>query len=264
MKSIFPNVYKSDETCEKCGNPLYYIKERPDIKECLNCGKQRLEAKTKEIEYRGGELAEKYGTYDMLGKQSIIDDRTIKRATFDNFKTDEPEADLNLKKAKKLAERLLNGETLNAFLQGKQGTGKSHLSMSILKEVNENSYPYRKCLFVDFPSLMLEVSDFKNYQTLSQNGAISLLSKPDVLVIDDIGAETNSDNGQAKEYVYKTLQAIAQNRQDKSTIYTTNISSERLGTLYGSRVRSRITRGVAGNSIIFKDSTDKRKQALGF
>src|SRR5699024_3627372 len=62
MKSILHNVYKSDEICQKCGSNLHYRKERPDIKECLNCGKQRLEAKNKEIEYRGGELAEKYGT----------------------------------------------------------------------------------------------------------------------------------------------------------------------------------------------------------
>lgn len=263
MRGIATDIRKSSDLCEVCGNHLYYLPIKPDKKECLVCGRKRLEQNDKEIEYRGGELAEKYGTYDALAKQSIVTDGTIKRATFSNFLTNEPESLKNLELAKQIAADYLSGQVFNCFLNGKPGTGKSHLSMSILKAINEASYPYVKCVFVDFPSLMIEVADWKNPNNYTQTDAIQLMSKADYLVIDDLGAETNEVSG-SKEYVYKTLQAVTQNRQNKPTIFTSNISSKQIEQLYGGRLTSRILRGVAGHSIIFKDSTDKRRLGIGF
>lgn len=263
MKSIWLHIKKTEYTCEKCGSPLYQHKLNDDVLTCMECGRKRLDDKDKQLEYRGGELAEKQGTYDALMKRSIVTDQTIRKANFDNYRTEEQETSENKEKAKQIANEYLAGNVFNTFLQGKQGTGKSHLAMSILKEINENSYPYKQCVFVDFPSLMIEVSDWKNPNNFSQTDAVKLMSEADYLVIDDLGAETN-DASKAKEYIYKTLQAVMQNRQNKSTIFTSNVSSAVIGQVYGERLTSRILRGVAGHSIIFKDATDKRRIGIGF
>lgn len=263
MKSIWLHIKKTEQTCPTCGSPLYQHKLNVDVLTCMKCGRKRLDEKDKEIEYRGGELAEKQGTYDALVKRSIVTDQTIRKASFDNYTTDEAETQNNKQKAEEIANEYLKGNVFNTFLQGKQGTGKSHLAMSILQAINENSYPYKKCVFVDFPSLMIEVADWKNPNNYSQTDAVNLMSNADYLVIDDLGAETNEASS-AKEYVYKTLQAVMQNRQNKSTIFTSNISSKSIEQLYGERLTSRILRGVTNHSIIFREATDKRRAGIGF
>lgn len=258
MKSIWLHIKKTEKTCPTCGSPLYQHKLNPNVLTCMKCGRKRLDEKNKEIEYQGGEMAMKHDTYDVFYKRSIIEDITLREATFANYETDDRETAKNKEQALAIADEYLQGKSFNTILQGKQGTGKSHLAISMLKHINENSWPYKKCLFIDFASVISQVRDFRNENNLSEGQAINLMSGADYLVIDDIGAEAMTIENGAKEFVYRILQSVMQARQGKVTILTTNLSSQDLTNLYGSKLTSRLLRGVKGHAVIFKDTTDKR------
>lgn len=258
MKSIWLHIKKTEKTCPTCESPLYQHKLNPNVLTCMQCGRKRLDEKNKEIEYQGGEMALRHDTYDVFYKRSIVEDITLREATFAGYQTEDSETKVNKEKALNIANQYIQGATFNTILQGKQGTGKSHLAMSILKHINENSKPYKKCLFIDFASVVAQVRDFKDETTLSEGQAIKLMSDADYLVIDDIGAEAMTIGNGAKDFVYRILQAVMQARQGKSTILTTNLSSADLSNLYGSKLTSRLLRGVKGHTVIFKETTDKR------
>lgn len=258
MKSIWLHIKKTEQTCPTCGNPLYQHKLNPDVLTCMECGRKRLDEKDKELEYLGGEMALKHDTYDVFYKNSIVEDITLKGASFDSYETNDSETAENKQKAMDIANKYLQGAAFNAILQGKQGTGKSHLAISILKQINENSKPYKKCLFIDFASIIAQVRDFKDETTISEGQAIKMMSEADYLVIDDIGAEAMTIGNGSKEFIYRILQSVMQARQGRSTILTTNLSSADLSNLYGSKLTSRLLRGIKGHAVIFRKTTDKR------
>jgi DNA replication protein DnaC len=258
LESKWLYIKKTDKTCPNCGEPLYSHKLNKEALTCLSCGRKRLEDKNREIELQGGEMALKHGTYDVFYKDSIIDDITLREATFATYEAVDDETNRNKQIALQLADDYLEGKVFNSILQGKQGTGKSHLAISMLKHINENSKPYQKCLFIDFTSVISQVRDFKDESTLNEGQAIKLMSEADYLVIDDIGAEGMTIGNGAKEFVYRILQAVMQARQGKSTILTTNLTSADLNALYGSKLTSRLLRGIKGHAVIFKETSDKR------
>lgn len=83
-------------------------------------------------------------------------------------------------------------------------------------------------------------------------------------MIDDIGAETGSEHSDSKasDFIHRLIYKVTSARQDKVTIYTTNLTSEKLYQMYDSKLVSRITQKQ--QYIIFKDTSDKRKEVLPF
>ena len=85
---------------------------------------------------------------------------------------------------------------------------------------------------------------------------MSLLTNVDLLVMDDIGSENNSD------FSEELLTDVLDGRI--STIITTNLSSEELRGnsrkqgRYNQRTASRMFRGIGGKAFNFKGIKDKR------
>lgn len=197
-------------------------------------------------------------------KQSIYSDGTLKVATFDSYKTDDAETEENKKKARILAGHYLKGSTFNVIFTGKVGTGKSHLAKSMLEAVNEHSDPYRKCLFVSVDELIsLLRFSYVSKDGISENQLRNLCVDADLLVLDDLGAEVgaiNTDKGASNDTV-RMINAIVTGRMDKPTIFTTNLSSKQINTMYDQRIASRILKGVNKDRIIrFTETKDKRNQ----
>lgn len=197
-----------------------------------------------------------HSAINRLKAKSLLLDETIKTATFDNFKIETDEEKQAFEFAKNLAEFYKNGGQGNSFMSGPAGSGKSHLSMAILKSYLESGE--KTALFVSYSHVVRLIKDsFNNRDSVyTQNNIMSLLTNVDLLVMDDIGSENNSD------FSEELLTDVLDGRI--STIITTNLSSEELrGNAskkgrYNQRTASRMFRGIGGKAFNFKGIKDKR------
>jgi DNA replication protein DnaC len=209
--------------------------------------------------------------YNVLYNRSILTDKTILSATFDNYKTEIQEEIENKKLCLEILDRLKNGQVFNVFFQGNQGAGKSHLAYSILKELNEHDKdvdPKQKktCLFVNIEGMLRLIKDsFNNKESkYTEQYFVDLLSSVDYLVIDDLGAETGAIDTEkaATDFVQRVLYAVTNARQDKVTISTTNLGSKALYKMYDKKLVSRLMKNP--KFVIFKETKDKRISNLPF
>ncbi|TWK08617.1 DNA replication protein DnaC [Bacillus licheniformis] len=230
---------------------------------CMECGKEEKARKEKEMAEEASLAYYKRNTYSWLSKHSIFLDKTLRDASFDNYKTEDAETRRNKEMALNFAREYYKGSTYNTIFTGKAGTGKSHLSMSMLKVVNEYSKPYRKCLFVSVDEMMRRIKDgFNNKDSYyTEQRMIDLLTSADLLVMDDLGAETGAitSDKTATDFTTRTLYAIINGRMNKPTIITTNLSSRDMAKMYDSKLISRMFRGTDGHVISFKETNDKRR-----
>lgn len=197
-----------------------------------------------------------HSAINRLKAKSLLLDETIKTATFENFNIETEDEQQAFEFAKNLAEFYKNGGQGNSFMSGPAGSGKSHLSMAILKSYLENGE--KTALFVSYSHVVRLIKDsFNNRDSVyTQNNIMSLLTNVDLLVMDDIGSENNSD------FSEELLTDVLDGRI--STIITTNLSSEELRGnsrkpgRYNQRTASRMFRGIGGKAFNFKGIKDKR------
>jgi DNA replication protein DnaC len=202
--------------------------------------------------------------YNTLSKKSILEDQTLVNARFKTFKTVIDEEVRNKSAAVDHLHRYKDGETFNTILQGKPGSGKSHLSYSILWELNEKRTG--ACLFINIQAMIRKIKDsFNNKESKhTEEYFVTLLSDVDFLVLDDLGAETgaiDSDKA-ATDFVQRILYAVTTVRQNKATIITTNLSGQKLFSMYDEKLVSRLFKRP--KYIIFKETTDKRIADIPF
>lgn len=200
---------------------------------------------------------------NMLESKSLLQDRTLWSATFESYHVENQEEHLNKQQALQLVDRYRKGHTFNLWFNGKPGVGKSHLSMSILKELNSLEV---SCLFVDIDEMLRKIrNSFNDKQShYTEQYFTDLLTDVDFLVLDDLGAETgNIDTDKsASDFTSRVLRAIVNGRQTKSTIVTTNLSSKKLMNVYDPKLISRLMRGI--EVIKFENTKDKRIHNVGF
>lgn len=202
----------------------------------------------------------------VLYNRSMIADNTILAATFDTFIPETEEDHKNLALAKEMADDLKDDILFNLIMVGKTGAGKSHLSYSICREVNETSEKPKEVLFISLGLLFTKIKASFDDDTLPTEAFfVELLKRVDVLVLDDLGMELgNIDDEKVKAtpFVSRVLNAVLDGRQDKRTIITTNLTGERLTKIYDDRTISRMFRNY--RFIKFENTRDKRKVQLPF
>lgn len=251
---------KVDEVCEEHGTNLVTAFGREPV--CIECATEKRDVENEALQAKLTKRHYKLNTYNWLKDKSILLDETLKRATFDSYKTEDQETTFNKNKALEIAREYYKGAKYNTIFTGKAGTGKSHLAMSMLKVVNEYSEPYRKCIFVSLDELMRRIKDsFSNGQSYyTEQRMIDLLTEADLLVLDDLGAETGAvtTDRTATDFTTRTLYAIINGRMNKPTIITTNLSSKDMAKMYDSKLISRMFRGAEGHVIKFEKTNDKR------
>jgi DNA replication protein DnaC len=120
------------------------------------------------------------------------------------------------------------------LLMGKEGTGKTHIAVALLKEVLQRGF---KGLYWNVPELFLELRRIISGQ--SEENEAELLDRArgvDLLVLDDVGAERTS------EFVMDRLYVIINGRYENetATIITTNRTLDELRQQLGPRITSRI------------------------
>lgn len=259
---IFNDLKQSAEHCPIHNIPFLTYLGR---KACPSCEEEALKKREIEYQQRMTFKHQKRITYDRLYKDSLVSDLTIKKAEFNTFHLDNDESKQNKQAAIQIANRYLNGEVFNTLLTGNAGTGKTHLAMSIAKEVNENSNPWRSVLFLSIDEWLLWIrSTYSDNDNLNKDDEKSILNNTashDLLILDDLGAETGfiGTKKTASDFTQKMLYGLMNRRQDKSTIITTNLNSKQLSAMYDQKVISRLYKGVNKDTVIkFKESKDKR------
>ncbi|MGE6628976.1 AAA family ATPase [Bacillus sp. NPDC077027] len=234
---------------------------------CPRCELEANETKLRQDLENQIEISQRTKNYNMLQKHSIFRDKTIAKANFENYLVVEQEEKANKNRMIELVSRLEKDETFNIFLQGHPGVGKSHLGYAALKalnvspDLNNPKDAGKSCLFVNMEDAATAIKEsFSNKQSKYTEAYVTqLMGDAYYLVIDDIGAETGSEHSdnKASDFIHRLIYKVTSSRQDKVTIYTTNLTSQKLVQMYDRKLVSRITRNQ--QYIVFKETSDKRE-----
>ena len=204
--------------------------------------------------------------YNVFHTQNVLTDIGLLDASFTTYETTEKEEIDNKERATKAFTRYKANETFNTWFTGVPGVGKSHLAMSILRNLNETGLQDKSCLFVSIDEMLLRIrGSFDNKESrYTESYFAELLSSVDFLVLDDLGAETGGTGTkkQATDFTLRVLYAIANGRQNKSTIITTNLTSSALVRMYDPKLVSRLGKDMF--RIEFKNTVDKRLKNIDF
>lgn len=184
---------------------------------------------------------------DKLIRESQINKRFQNR-TFDNYKPQNESQFIGLKKSRDYAnniyEYLETGINLILAGAGCVGTGKTHLACSIAHCVMNNNIPTK---FINVTSM---IDDIKKDFNITQ------FTNVDLLIIDDLGKEKNSD------WVCEQIYSIINSRyeQMKPTIITTEGTIEDLKNKYNEKGRAIISRLIQDFIFIKLTGEDYRKK----
>lgn len=204
--------------------------------------------------------------YNVFEKQSILTDTNLLMASFGNYETSEHEEVSNKQRATTAFQKYREGESFNTWLTGSPGVGKSHLAMSILRNLNETGEQNRSCLFVSVDEMLLRIrNSFNDHHSIyTENYFVELLTAVDHLALDDLGAETGGTGTtkKATDFTLRVLYAIANGRQNKPTIITTNLGRNELVNMYDPKLVSRLMKNTY--LIKFEETTDKRIKNIDF
>lgn len=212
------------------------------------------------------QTADKQKSYRVFEKKNILSDRGLLNASFQNYEVDQPEEVSNKDRAVEVFRRYKTDEVFNAWLVGKPGVGKSHLAMSILRNINEAGQQDKSCLFVSVDDMLLRIrNSFNDKESMyTEFYFVDLLSSVDFLVLDDLGAETGGTGSakKATDFTLRVLYAIANGRQNKSTIITSNLTLAALEAMYDPKLVSRLMKNTC--LIRFTETKDKRIKNIDF
>lgn len=133
------------------------------------------------------------------------------------------------------------------LLVGKNGVGKSYISVCAMKEFIENN---KSCKFVTVPSLRLSWLDIKKSNE-SELGFLNSLCNCEFLVLDDMGLTTPTE----AFFDFLFILLDKRHKSNLTTIVTTNLNSLEMTQKYGNAICSRLSSGV----ILKIEGPDRRK-----
>lgn len=155
----------------------------------------------------------------------------------------------NLADCRKFADAF-NGKGYGLLMIGNTGLGKTHLSLAIANSLIQKGW----CVvYGSTPEFLrrLDKEQFKN----ADGDTMSLLTDCDLLILDDLGAENNTDRYTALLY------EIVNARQSRSLpmIVNTNLNMDMLKQRYLDRLWSRLF----SLRVLFFCGSDNRLKSIG-
>ncbi|MGV3353895.1 ATP-binding protein [Streptococcus orisratti] len=262
------NTKTLEETCPIHDIPLIQLdrvvkiagedKPRKPSPFCSECVKEQKDKQEREEIEKHLNASIYQKTYNVLMRDSTIPE-DLKAASFDNFIVETPEEKQLLDFVKKQTQKYLEGMNGNTLLTGTTGVGKTHLAVSLAKELNE-AYKAKgepkSILFINLTEILREIRE--SFKFTSKEGYYSrMLKEVDYLILDDLGVKLGNASGQSKsaweeEFIFDVLS------HRKNTIITTNLSNDEIANLYSERVASRVRTGLDGNYFKVFSIKDKR------
>ncbi len=236
------------------------------IEVCPICERDRMNEELSRSESKKIDDAMSKRNYNVFASSSLLTDIGLYDASFNSYECSEKEEIDGKRRATDAFVKYKQGETFNVWLTGVPGVGKSHLGMSILRNLNESGDKDKQCLFVSVDEMLLRIREsFNNKESrYTEHYFVDLLSRVDYLVLDDLGAETGGTGTtkRATDFTLRVLYAIANGRQSKSTILTTNLSRDELVKMYDPKLVSRLMKDTF--LIKFTNTVDKRMKKIEF
>ena len=265
--------------CPKCGEPMlkWENKNKDGSERCApvciapGCGHREMTKRNNnKNQVIVDESVKKAAELKMI-KNSIVTDTKVWRSSFESYKVVDQETQQAKFKAQNWMNKILNHENLHVIFTGNPGAGKTHLAAAIIFEVLEKSNYKQTVGIINFRELLeqLRVAINDDEVRKSIRGALMTeIKKMDVCVIDDLGAELGTVENPTKPtpFVIETLQSLAEARLEKATIFTSNLNSKQILTLYGERIYSRMMNGAKADDKLsafrFKETSDKRRNPI--
>lgn len=165
--------------------------------------------------------AKKVRVQRLFDESSLINP-DLQKATFGTFKKFNNEQEKAFKKAVEFARNFDRNNPSNLFFQGRFGTGKSHLSVSVAKTLKDKGH---SVIFLSSPKLLSkfrETYNANNEQT--EADLLAAIANADLVVLDDIGAE-----GEIKGWGMQKLFEVIDSRSGKHSVFSTNLISSDFG-----------------------------------
>ncbi|WP_207463184.1 ATP-binding protein [Enterococcus faecalis] len=205
------------------------------------------------------------GRRQYLKEQSIVSNKMIFDKGFKTFFTRNEHETKIRKEAESLVMEIAASEPMDIYLQGAPGSGKSHLSMAMLKNANSLANG-KRCMFVNFPALQQKIraSYNNNFSEDNEGNYIQKMINAEILVLDDIASEVNplAISGKVSDFSARILYSVMDARSElKPTIITSNISWNELQKVIDPRVASRMSYRL--RVLSFYEIKDKRKNKVG-
>lgn len=203
---------------------------------------------------------------EQLFQNSLFEDVQNLQAGFKNYRTEpNSEAQANKHRMIDIAKAYASGKVFNTWLYGNPGTGKTHLAIATVRNVNKETAGQLTCAFVNTSQLMQEIrATFSNGYagSESEKSYIARCVAPDLLVLDDLGAESGriGTNNQASDFVHRVLYEISSGRQHKITMITTNLTFSELESIYDQKLISRLKGEHV--ALDFTKTEDRRSKKL--
>lgn len=138
------------------------------------------------------------------------------------------------------------------YFYGNAGSGKTHLSFSILNHINQNTEFYSFAIYV--PEFIQRIRDYYSQGEVELNPVLEIAKIP-VLLVDDLGAERYTE--WVSEQIVQLLDYRYRNKL--STIITSNLKLNDLKERVGERIYSRVV-GLSKPVLVLNDDFRKRQQ----
>jgi DNA replication protein DnaC len=209
---------------------------------CWGCKREEEEKKQQEQFQKELMDMRKKRVLRMFDENSLMNPK-LKAASFDNYLPTNDDLEKAKAITKRYADNFSKDNPVSLLLIGNYGTGKSHLSVAITKELMGKDFG---CMFISTPKLMTKIrSTYNKDSEFSEEQIIDQLSKVDCLVLDDIGAEsTKQGDGNQHTWATSKIFEIIDNRIGKHTIFTSNYEPKELQERLGGRNFSRMMESV--------------------
>ena len=258
--------------CPECGGNLYgYRSKNKDGSErcaptCMKCGFYDLKRKEDIQTERIYNESLKNKTLNFFKFGSVITDKSLFDCSFDNYKIIDVETETAVNITKSFVEAVLSGEPKHLALNGKSGSGKSHLAMAATWEIIKRSDYDKKCLFISYRELLEQIKYSFNDEQLRkeiQGSLMKDIKTADLVVIDDLGSELGGTTySSSTNFNNDTLNSILEARQNQAIILTTNLTGKEMKNAYGERIVSRLFKNSKGFAFKFVTTADKRLRAV--
>lgn len=259
--------YQSDQQCDTCGEYMTGKKvEGMEKLFCSHCISNKKHEEEEEQQKQWTEKAYQAKAVHRMKGSSLVKDKEIFKRNLRDFKIVDEETERGLNIARQAVLAINEGQKVHVVLSGVAGAGKTTLGFGMLKEILKLDVN-KHTMILDYQFFLEERRAGFNdpYLAKTVDKIAKDAAKCDVLMIDDLGAETSSSEKHkqtASDFTIRELNSILQARENRSTIITTNLDGAKLRQAYGERIISRILAHSDGYTLTFKETADKRRQPV--